>query len=202
MNYRLLIIAGVSALDHQVPMSVLTIKSFLLAASAATFCLSGCTGPGAQSTHVWKSGSSYSLVISDPLAWSADQFADSPNASIKEAQLESFEVDIDHDCIPELFVTSRHLLGQALGPYLGFRRSGSRFYYIGCLGMNRHSFRVLPLGPDKHPRVLVYWRAGGGETGSGTLATVSNDGRRFNTVHTEEISGEEANRRYEQAFRE
>ena len=183
-------------------MSISAFKPRVLAASAAALCLLGCTGPRAQRTDVWKSDSSYSPRISDPVAWSAAQFLDSPNASVADARLESFEADIDHDGVSELFITSQRLHGEALGPYLCFRRSGPQFHYIGCLGMNRHSFRVLPLGPDKRPRVLVYWRAGGGETGSGTLATLSNDGVKFIVVQTEEISGEGSSKKYEQAFRD
>ena len=152
---------GAAGSERSAFMSISAFKPRVLAASAAALCLLGCTGPRAQRTDVWKSDSSYSRRISDPVAWSASQFSDSPNASVADARLESFEADIDHDGVSELFITSQRLHGEALGPYLCFRRSGPQFHYIGCLGMNRHSFRVLPLGPDKRPRVLVYWRAGG-----------------------------------------
>jgi len=105
-------------------MSISTFKRRLLAASAAALCLLGCTGPPAQRTDVWKSDSSYSRRISDPVAWSAAQFSDSPNASVADARLESFEADIDHDGVSELFITSQRLHGEAHGPYLCFRRSG------------------------------------------------------------------------------
>ena len=193
---------GVAGRDRLAFMRISTFKRRLLAASAAALCLLGCTGPRAQRTDVWKSDSSYSRRISDPVVWSASQFSDSPNASVADARLESFEADIDHDGVSELFITSQRLHGEALGPCLCFRRSGPQFHYIGCLGMNRHSFRVLPLGPDKRPRVLVYWRTGGGETGSGTIATLSNDGVKFIVVQAEEISGEGSSKKYEQAFRD
>src|SRR5947207_231593 len=88
-------------------MSVSAFKPRLLAASAAALCLLGCTGPRARWTAVWKSDSTYSRRISDPVAWSAAQFSDSPNASVADARLESFEADIDHDGVPELFITSQ-----------------------------------------------------------------------------------------------
>src|SRR5207245_11393652 len=108
-------------------MSISTSKPRVLTASAAALCLLGCTGPRAQRTDVWKSDSSYSRRISDPVAWSASQFSDSPNASVADARLESFEADIDHDGVSELFITSQRLHGEALGPYLCFRRSGPQF---------------------------------------------------------------------------
>ena len=168
----------------------------------AMIWLSGCSSRTVNWDHVWKSDAVYRHPISDPMAWAATQFLDSPNATVAEARLESFEADIDHDGVLELFVTSQRLHGNVLGPYLVFRQSGSRFRYIGLIGMNRHNFRVLPLGPDRRPRVWICTRAGGGELGSLTFTTLSNDGTRFITFQTEEVSGEGGRKRYEQFFHE
>ena len=127
---------------------------------------------------------------------------DSPIATVGEAQLESFEADIDHDGIPELFVTSATTRGNAGASYLVFRRAGRTYFYIGEIGLHRQAFRILPLGADRRPRVLIYWRHGGGE---GTFAVLTNDGRKFRTVSSEVIhpgdSGtDEGRRKYEEAF--
>ena len=173
----------------------------VLAGTVACFLL-GCSSPQAKWVSVWKMGAPYSHLISDPLAWSATQFLDSPIATVGDAQLETFEADIDHDGIPELFVTSATTRGNAGASWLVFRTAEHRFAYIGEIGLKRESFRVLPLGADHRPRLLVYWRHGGGE---GTLAVLTNDGRAFRTVsseviHPDDSGTEEGRRKYEDAF--
>src|SRR5712672_3661318 len=93
--------------------------------------LLGCSSQQAKWVSVWKLDESYSHRISDPFAWSATQFMDSPDATVDEAQLESFEADIDHDGVPELFVTSATTRGNAGAAYLVFRSAGHTFFYIG-----------------------------------------------------------------------
>lgn len=134
------------------------------------------------------------------MAWAATQFLDSSKASVEEAQLEKFEADINHDGTPEWFVTSWRLHGNALGPYLVFRRAGSRFRYIGQLGMQWSLLKVLPPGPDEQPRVMTCVRNDGGELRSLTFTLWSNDGSRFVEMQSEELAGEAAQRRYGEIF--
>lgn len=183
-------------------MPLLTIKRFArLLQATAVFCLLGCSSPSTCWESVWKSNAVYRRLIEDPMAWAATQFLDSPTASVAEARLEKFEADVDRDGEDEWFVTSQRLHGNAMGPYLVFRRSGSRFRCIGQLGMQWGLFWVLPPGPDRRPRVMTCVRNGGGELGSVTYTTWSNDGVRFVQMHAEELAGEAAQGKFEELSR-
>jgi len=176
-------------------------KRFVWLLSAFAVCwLLGCSSSPARWNSVWKSNVIYRHSISDPMAWAATQFLDSSKASVQEAQLEKFESDIDHDGTPEWFVTSWRLHGNALGPYLVFRRAGSGFRYIGQLGMQWNLLKVLPPGPAGRPRVMTCVRNGGGELGSLTFTMWTNDGARFIEEQSEELAGEGARMRYEEIF--
>ena len=169
---------------------------------AAAWLVIGCSSPQVKWVSVWKHDAAYARLIADPFAWAATQFLDSPDATIEAARLESFEADIDHDGLGELFVTSATTRGNAGAGYLVFRRAGRKFSYIGEIGLSRQAFRILPLGEDGSVRLLVYWGNGGGE---GTLSVLSNDGRRFKTVGSEVIhpgdSGtDEGRKKFEDAF--
>jgi hypothetical protein len=166
----------------------------------AVLWLAGCSSPSAGWKSVWKSNAVYHDSISDPMAWAATQFMDSSEASVQEAQLEKFEADLDLDGTPEWFVTSWRLHGNALGPYLVFRRAGLGFRYIGLLGMQWNLLKVLPPGPDKRPRVMTCVRNGGGELGSVVFTMWANDGARFIEMQSEELDGAAAQRRYEVFF--
>jgi hypothetical protein len=162
----------------------------------------GCSSPRPAWVSVWKCEQPYSRPIPDPFAWAATQFLDSPNAPVDAARLESFEADIDHDGIGELFITSATTTGNAGGSYLGFRKEGRAFFYIGQIGLRRDVFRVLPLGEDHRPRLLVYQRLNAAE---GTLAVFTNDGRKFWILRSETIRGDdsgtdEGRRRLAEAF--
>ena len=171
--------------------------------SAAICFMLGCSSPQAEWESVWKLGdASYSQPIFDPFAWSATQFMDSPDATVGEAKLESFEADIDHDGIPELFISSAAFRGNAGADYIVFRKVGRTFFYIGDLFLHPKAFRILPLGADHRPRIVTYWRNGGGE---GTLAVSTNDGHKFVVVSSEVIrpndsDTSEGHRKYEEAF--
>lgn len=165
------------------------------------FCLTGCSSSSARWESVWKREAVYRHSISDPMAWAATQFLDSPTASVAEARLEKFEADLDGDGTAEWFVTSRRLHGNVCGPYLAFRRSGSGFRYIGQLGMQWGLFWMLPPGPNRHPQVMTCVRNGGGELGSVTFTTFSNDGSKFLQMQAEELAGESAQKKSEELSR-
>lgn len=183
-------------------MSSVSFKLATRLAGLAIWLASGCSPPRPAWISAWKGDAPFSRPISDPLAWAATQFLDSPNATVETARLESFEADIDHDGIDELFVTSATTTGNAGGSHLVFRRAGRVFFYIGQIGLRRDVFRVLPLGEDHRPRLLVYERLSGTE---GALAIFTNDGRRFRIVRSETIRGgdsgtDEGRRRFAEAL--
>jgi hypothetical protein len=176
----------------------------------ATSFLAGCFAQGKAPQHseqdnfisVWKGGSVYQAPISDPRKWAAEQFLDRPNASVEEARLTEFELDIDFDGIPELFVGSFTTFGNAGGAYLVFRIRGSMFYYIGCLGLHPKAIRALPPGPDGSPRLVLYWRD---NCCKGTLYTLKNDGKKFvilsrKVIYPGDGGTEEGRKEYKELF--
>jgi len=183
-------------------MSNVSFKPAKHLAGVAIWLALGCSSPRPSWASVWKGGEPYLRPISDPFAWAATQFLDSPDATVEAARLESFEADIDHDGVGELFITSATTAGNAGGSYLAFRKEGRAFFYIGQIGLSRDVFRVLPLGEDYRPRLLVYERLSGME---GTLAVFTNDGRTFRIVLSETIRGgdsgtDEGRRKFAEAF--
>lgn len=152
--------------------------------------------------HVWKSGLDYDQEIDDIRQWAADNFSDGQNGDLDYWELKAFELDIDHDGIPEVFLTTPKLHGTGGGPHLVFRKDKLVYFYIGQLGGREQTMRVLPLGSDGTPRVMTF----GGNGGSSGIASVwKNDGKRFVPVSTEVIrsgdSGtEEGRKRFEELF--
>jgi hypothetical protein len=81
-----------------------------------------------------------------------------------------------------------------------FRREKNTYIYIGDLFFHPNAFRVLPLGADGRPRILIYLRDGGGV---GRLEVVINDGRKFQTVSSEIIHPDDGGAdegKYEELF--
>jgi hypothetical protein len=112
--------------------------------------------------------------------------------------LTQFEADIDHDGIPELFVSSSKVQGNAGGDYFVFKPQGNNYAYLGSLLLHPRAFKILPMEADRQPRMMLYWRSGAGQ---GTLATVKYTGREFTVVQKETIEPMGQDRqRYEQAF--
>ncbi|MCK5806004.1 MAG: hypothetical protein KAI66_24445 [Lentisphaeria bacterium] len=149
--------------------------------------------------HTWKLDEVYDEPINDIAQWATDNFGDGPN---DYWQVEMFDLDIDHDGIPETFVTCPSLHGNGGGPHLVFRKHGDVYLYIGQLGGRKATMRVLPLGTDGLPRIRTFWNNGGG---SGTTGIFTNNGERFILLSSEEIrsgdSGtEEGRRRFETFF--
>jgi hypothetical protein len=169
--------------------------------------LAGCANQPPQIQvhyNVWKLENTYDQPIADIMQWAADNFADGPNVKKDYWSLEMFELDINHDDIPEVFVTTPRLHGTGGGPYLVFRKHTQGHLYIGQLGGRQHNMRVLPLGPDGLPRIMTFWNNGGG---SGTASVWKNDGTRFIQVSSEVIrsgdSGtEEGRKRIDELFGE
>ena len=172
---------------------------------ATLFVLVGCTRPRATSSahyHVWKLDGAYEEPITDIKQWAADNFSDGPNAEQDYWKLEMFELDIDHDKIPEVFVTTPRLHGNGGGPHFVFQKRKEGYFYIGRLDGSQHTMRVLPLGSDHLPRIMTFWNNGGG---SGTASISKNNGKRFIQVSSEVIrsgdSGtEEGRKRFEALF--
>jgi len=154
--------------------------------------------------HVWKLDEAYEQPITDIKQWAADNFSDGPNGEKDYWKPEMFQLDIDHDTIPEVFVTTPRLHGNGGGPHLVFRKHTQGHVYIGQLGGRQHTMRVLPLGSDGLPRIMTFWKNGGG---SGTASVWKNDGKRFIRVSSEVIrsgdSGtEEGRKRFDELFGE
>lgn len=133
-------------------------------------------------------------AIGDPRQWVLRclDLAASPET------LTQFEADIDHDGIPELFVSSTKIRGNAGGDYFVFQKRGEAYDYLGSLLLHPQAFKVLPLETDKQPRMVLYWRSG---CCQGTLNTVKYTGYEFTVVGREpfEPTGKDQNR-YSQIF--
>lgn len=152
--------------------------------------------------HVWKLGENYDEPIFDIDQWAAENFSDGPNGEPGYWKLERFDLDIDQDGIPEMFVTSPRLHGTGGGPHLIFQKRGHAYYYSGQLPGRKPTMRVLSPGEDGLPRIMTFWNNGGG---SGTASVWTWDGRGFTQESTEEIrSGDsvtdEGRRRFEELF--
>jgi len=152
--------------------------------------------------HVWKLDETYEQPIADITQWAADNFSDGPCGEKNYWNLEMFELDLNHDEKPEVFVTTPRLHGTGGGPHLVFQKHTQGHVYIGQLGGRQHTMRVLPLGTDGLPRIMTFWNNGGG---SGTASVWKNDGKRFIRVSSEVIrsgdSGtEEGRKRFNELF--
>jgi hypothetical protein len=169
------------------------------------FVLPGCASSTVTSPeycHIWKLDEVYEEPIYDLKQWADDNFADQPNEKRGYSNLKMFELDIDHDDMPETFVTSLHLHGSGGGPFLVFKKRNNAYFYIGSLGGRQHTMRVLPLGADHLPRIMTFWCY---SASSGTASVWKNDGQRFILVSSEVIcsgdSGTEQGReRFEELF--
>lgn len=62
--------------------------------------------PAAEHCHVWKLQSVFLDPIADPEQWAADNFSDTPNAVKQDWKIDRFELDLDRDGVPELFLTT------------------------------------------------------------------------------------------------
>lgn len=158
----------------------------------------------AEYYHVMELDLQFDEPIADLDQWVADNFADEPNASVDFHKPERFELDLDHDGTPEVFLTSTRLHGTGGGPHLVFQRRGDEFRYAGQLPGRRHTIRVLPVGPDGHARVRTWWSGG---AGYGIATLWKWDGRGFTQLSSEDIQAgdsgtEEGNRRFEELFGE
>lgn len=100
--------------------------------------------------------------------------------------------------MPELFVSSAAIRGNAGGDYYVFRKGGNGYHYLGCLFLHPKAFRVLPMESDKQPKMILYWRSGCCE---GTLVTVKHTGTEFVILERETIYPNDRDReRYRQIF--
>jgi hypothetical protein len=133
-------------------------------------------------------------AIGDPRQWTLRclDLAASPET------LTQFESDIDHDGIPELFVSSTKIQGNAGSDYFVFQKKGETYSYLGSLFLHPQAFRVLPMETDQSPRMTLYRRSGAGQ---GTLVMVKYTGHEFAVVQKETIEPMGKDRaRYEQIF--
>lgn len=151
---------------------------------------------------VWKSGVGWDKPISDVDQWAADNFSDAPDGETDYWKLQKFNLDIDHDGIPEVFVTSLRLHGNGGGPHLVFQKRGQSYYYIGQLPGRKHTMRVLPIGADGLPRVMTFSNSG---EGSGVASVWKWDGKGFTrlsseVIHSGDSGMEEGRRRFEELF--
>ena len=158
--------------------------------------------PGIEYHHVWKLEAVYHQPIFDPDQWAADNFSDAPNAAKDCWRIERFELDIDHDGVPELFVTTPRLHGTGGGPHLVFQKRGRFYLYGGHLPGSKHTMRVLPADADGHPQIMTFSGAGGGR---GAASVWKWEGRSFEEISSEVIrsgdSGtEEGRRRFAELF--
>jgi hypothetical protein len=109
-----------------------------------------------------------------------------------------FEADIDQDGVPELFLSSSEIRGNAGSDYLVFQKNGETYLYLGSLFLHPRAFKVLPPEADRNPRMILYKRSGSGQ---GKLVTVKYTGHEFAVVQMETIEpmGKDMDR-YEQTF--
>jgi hypothetical protein len=159
---------------------------FTMIATAILFCACARIDEGSSARdyyHVIKLGIGYSLPIDDPLQWSADNFSDNPGQSLEP--IKSIDVDIDHDGIMELFVWNKDLAGQAATTYLVFKKRDEKWRYIGDIEAGR--YKVLPLGANKMPRIVVYQRFIAGE---GIVVIYGNNGVAFFEIESWKINEE------------
>ena len=152
--------------------------------------------------HVWKLDAAYDKPISDPEQWAADNFSDKPNAAKDDWKIERFELDIDHDGLPELFLTTPRLHGNGGGPHLVFQKRGKFHFYGGQLSGRTNTIRGVPVDADGPPRIMTFWNDGGGR---GTASVWKWDGKVFQRISSEVIwSGdrgtEEGRRRFDELF--
>ena len=95
-----------------------------------------------------------------------------------------FELDIDHDGVPELFVQCPLSRGNAGADHTIYRRSGDRYVFLGDLFFHPRAFRVLEPTEEHAIRVMYYSRHSGTE---GTVVTLGHDGERFEVLERETI---------------
>lgn len=158
--------------------------------------------PTPEHCHVWKQEGVYHEPIADPDQWAADNFSDAPNAAKDDWKIERFELDIDEDGVPEVFLTTPRLHGNGGGPHLVFRKRGQFYFYAGQLSGRRNTMRTLAVDPDGYPRIMTFWNDGGGR---GTASVWKWDGKGFQRISSEVIwsgdSGtEEGRRRFDELF--
>jgi hypothetical protein len=159
-------------------------------------------GLAAEYYHVWKLDAAYDKPIPDPEQWAADNFSDAPNAAKDDWKIERFELDLNHDGVPEVFLTTPRLHGTGGGTHLVFQKRGEFYFYGGQISGRKHTIRVLPVEADGRPRIMTFWSDGGGR---GTASVWKWDGKAFQAISSEAIwssdnGTEEGRRRFEELF--
>ena len=143
----------------------------------------------------------YSHAIVDIDQWSADNFAEEPDADLAYWRIRRFELDINADGHPEVFAWTPVLHGNAGGPYLVFTQNQRKhsFSYIGQIdGGHPELIRVLPSIRRGKPRVLT-----GRREGNSIRADVwQNDGGRFIAVSSEVLpdAARAGSKRFDELF--
>lgn len=118
--------------------------------------------------------------VADPRQWTRQCLG----AEASPESLTEFKADIDFDGIPELFLSSSMIRGNAGGDHYVFQKNGRAYTYLGSLFLHPLAFKVLPPEGDRSPRMILYHRSSAAE---GTLETVKYDGREFIVVSRETI---------------
>ena len=137
-------------------------------------------------------------VIHDPMGWTRRYFAELVREEEHAFALDAYEKDLDHDGIPELFVTSPSLCGNAGGLQLVFKQQKSGYRLMGEVNFYPRLLRVLPLDREGRPRFVTYWHLSCWE---GNLIWITYKDGQFVRTKTEYIQPgdqgtEEGNRRY------
>jgi hypothetical protein len=137
--------------------------------------------------------------ISDPRAWTLQCLGNSSGQNIhKPDDLIEFEADMNHDGIPELFISTISSQGNAGGEYFVFRKDGDQYSYLGFLFLHPKAFKVLPMEGDQRPKMVLYRRSG---CCQGSLITVKYTGTQFVVVSQEIIHPVDRDReRYRELF--
>jgi hypothetical protein len=124
-------------------------------------------------------------IVRDPAVWVAECFMGGEKPCEGPDALRRFELDLDGDGTPEIFVACPAEMGNAGGPHYVFRRRGQMAEFLGELFLHPKAIRVLPGGAEGPPRLLRYVRKGPGE---GTLDTLVYQGGQFRVIHSEVVS--------------
>ena len=113
--------------------------------------------------------------IADPWYWAEVRF--DVDAGGTRESIWGFEVDLDHDEVTELGITSLATHGTGGGEYAFFRKDGANYRFIGYLGIN--TLQVLPLNEDGSMRLRTTWHM---NASCASVATYTNDGSRFQSI--------------------
>ena len=121
--------------------------------------------------------------VDDPWYWAQVQFGLKLNAM--RDSLWGFEVDLDHDGVSELGITTQISHGSGGGGYAFFRRDGDNYRFIGYLELR--TLQVLPLRPDGTMHLRTFFTS---NAACHSAATFTNDGAQFQRIEVSRVCTE------------